>query len=51
VDVLSFSVGMKLVIIAVNVAAGFVALLLTLRTLRWRRVVDERADELPSSLR
>jgi uncharacterized membrane protein YbhN (UPF0104 family) len=50
-DVLSFSVGMKLVIIAVNVAAGSVALLLTLRTLRWRRHVDERSDELPASLR
>jgi uncharacterized membrane protein YbhN (UPF0104 family) len=36
-DVLSFSVGMKLTIISVNVAAGTLALLLTLGTLRWRR--------------
>jgi len=36
-DVLSFSVGLKLTIIAVNVSAGALALLLTLRTLRWRR--------------
>jgi uncharacterized membrane protein YbhN (UPF0104 family) len=40
VDVLSFSVGMKLTIIAVNVAAGAVAILLTLRTLRWRRAFE-----------
>ena len=40
VDVLSFSVGMKLTIIAVNVTAGAVAILITLRTLRWRRVVE-----------
>jgi uncharacterized membrane protein YbhN (UPF0104 family) len=39
VDVLSFSVGMKLTIIAVNVTAGAVALLLMLRTLRWRRAL------------
>ena len=36
-DVLSFSVGMKLTIVAVNVAAGSLALLVMLRTLRWRR--------------
>jgi uncharacterized membrane protein YbhN (UPF0104 family) len=36
-EVLSFSVGLKLTIIAVNVSAGAIALLLTLRTLRWRR--------------
>ncbi|MEX2211463.1 MAG: lysylphosphatidylglycerol synthase transmembrane domain-containing protein [Gaiellaceae bacterium] len=35
--VLGFSVGMKLTIITVNVAAGSTALLLMLRTLRWRR--------------
>jgi hypothetical protein len=37
--VLSFSVGMRLVLVAVNAAAGALALLLTIRTLRWRRVV------------
>jgi uncharacterized membrane protein YbhN (UPF0104 family) len=42
-DVLSFSVGMKLTIVAVNVGAGAVALLVTLRTLRWRRLVAPAA--------
>lgn len=37
---LSFSVGMKLAVIAVNVAVGFVAIALMLRTLRWRRHVE-----------
>ena len=42
--VLSFSVGMKLVLIVVNVAVGLTALLLMLRTLRWRAAVAaERA--------
>ena len=36
-DILSFSVGMKLTIVAVNLAAGALALLIMLRTLRWRR--------------
>jgi uncharacterized membrane protein YbhN (UPF0104 family) len=40
VDVLSFSVGMKLTVISVNVAAGAVAILLMLRTLRWRRLLE-----------
>lgn len=39
VDVLSFSVGMKLVIVAVNVAVGSAAILLMLRTLRWRAAI------------
>jgi uncharacterized membrane protein YbhN (UPF0104 family) len=34
--VLSFSVGMKAVLIAVNVVVGFTAILLMLRTFRWR---------------
>jgi uncharacterized membrane protein YbhN (UPF0104 family) len=38
-DVLSFSVGMKLTIIAVNLAAGTLAILIMLRTLRWRRTL------------
>ncbi len=43
--VLAFSVGMKIVLIAVNVALGFTAILLMLRTLRWRsRVEAERGD-------
>jgi glycosyltransferase 2 family protein len=42
-DVLSFSVGLKLTIVAVNVAAGATALLITLRTLRWRRKLEAAA--------
>lgn len=49
VDVLSFSVGMKLLIIAVNVAAGSIALLVMLRTLRWRRIVEGEEPEVPAS--
>lgn len=43
VDVLSFSVGLKALLIVVNVAAGAAAILVTLRTLRWRRAVTRRA--------
>jgi uncharacterized membrane protein YbhN (UPF0104 family) len=38
--VLSFSVGMKIVLIVANVIVGFTAVALMLRTLRWRRAVD-----------
>jgi uncharacterized protein (TIRG00374 family) len=43
--VISFSVGMHLAIVLVNVVLGFTAIALMLRTLRWRRVVrrEERA--------
>ena len=44
-DVLSFSVGMKMMIIIVNVAAGAVALFLMARTLRWRRLVEEAEEQ------
>lgn len=37
--VVSFSVGVKLVLVAVNVALGFGAILVMLRTFRWRRHV------------
>ena len=37
---LAFSVGMKLTLTAVNVVLGFAAILLTLRTLRFRRLPD-----------
>lgn len=40
---LSFSVGMKLVIVAVNVTVGFTAIALMLGTVRWRRHM--RAEE------
>lgn len=49
VEVLSFSVGMKLVIVAVNVVVGSIAIFAMLRTLRWRQIVeqdDPRAAEL-----
>jgi uncharacterized membrane protein YbhN (UPF0104 family) len=36
---LSFSVGMKLILVAANVALGFAAIVLMLRTVRWRRAV------------
>ncbi len=39
--VLAFSVGMKVTLTVVNVALGFAALLLTLGTVRYRRVVDD----------
>lgn len=37
--VVSFSVGMHLALVAANVAVGFTAIALMLRTLRWRRLV------------
>jgi glycosyltransferase 2 family protein len=43
-SLLAFSVGMKVTLTIVNVAVGFLAILLTLRTLRFRRVLD--ADPL-----
>jgi glycosyltransferase 2 family protein len=41
--VLSFSVGMKIVLISVNVLLGLAAILIMLRTLRWRGIVQRRA--------
>jgi uncharacterized protein (TIRG00374 family) len=38
--VLSFSIGVKIVVTVVNVAIGFVAILVMLRTLRWRDRVE-----------
>jgi hypothetical protein len=40
---LSFSVGMRVTLIVVNATLGFGAILLTLRTLRWRRIVEADA--------
>jgi uncharacterized membrane protein YbhN (UPF0104 family) len=37
--VVSFSVGMHIALVAVNVLLGFAAIALMLRTLRWRRIV------------
>jgi uncharacterized membrane protein YbhN (UPF0104 family) len=45
VAVVSFSVGMKITLTAVNVVVGFSAIALMLRTLRWRRVL---ADQDPT---
>jgi len=39
----AFSVGMKLTLTCVNVIVGFAAILLTLRTLRFRRASDPAA--------
>ena len=42
--ILSFSVGMRITLMCVNVALGGLVLLVVLRTVRWRRVVeDDRA--------
>jgi uncharacterized protein (TIRG00374 family) len=43
-SLLAFSVGMKVTLTIVNVAVGFLAILLTLRTVRFRRVLN--ADPL-----
>lgn len=53
IAVLSFSVGMKLTIVAFNVLLGFGAIALMLRTLRWRRAVagDEALGAAQSSSR
>jgi uncharacterized membrane protein YbhN (UPF0104 family) len=46
--VLSFSVGMNIAIVAVNVVLGFAVIALMLRTLRWRRVLArEQAADVP----
>ena len=36
---LTFSVGMRITLTTVNVVLGFTSILLTFRTLRWRRAV------------
>jgi hypothetical protein len=37
---LSFSIGVKIVLTVVNVTFGFLAILIMLRTFRWREHVD-----------
>jgi uncharacterized membrane protein YbhN (UPF0104 family) len=44
--VLSFSVGMKLTLMTVNLVVGFTAIVLMLRTLRWRRALAGREPGL-----
>jgi uncharacterized membrane protein YbhN (UPF0104 family) len=41
---LAFSVGMKLTLTVVNILLGFTAILLTLRTLRFRGIPDRTAE-------
>jgi len=44
--VLSFSVGMKVVLMSLNIVVGFAAVALMLRTLNWRQVLAKRAPDL-----
>jgi uncharacterized membrane protein YbhN (UPF0104 family) len=44
--VLSFSVGMKVTLMSVNIVIGVAAIGVMLRTLRWRQVLAERAPDL-----
>jgi len=41
----SFSVGMNIALVAVNVLVGFTVLFLMARTLRWRRIADAQKQE------
>jgi uncharacterized membrane protein YbhN (UPF0104 family) len=43
---LSFSVGVKIVLTVVNVTIGFLAIVLMLRTFNWRRHVDRDAEAI-----
>jgi uncharacterized membrane protein YbhN (UPF0104 family) len=45
---LSLSVGMKAVIVTVNVTLGVIALLVMLRTMHWRRLVERDTASQPS---
>ena len=44
--VVSFSVGMKVTLLTVNVVVGFAAIAVMLRTLHWRRALAEGAPKL-----
>jgi len=46
-ELLSFSVGMRVTLIVVNAALGFTAILLMLRTLRFREVIDAEGGAQP----
>ena len=43
-QLLAFSVGMRLTLIATNVVAGFTAIFFTLRTLRYSRAIQATQD-------
>ena len=45
---LAFSVGLKLVTVGTNVVAGFTAIALTLRTLRYKRALEPAAEADPA---
>jgi uncharacterized membrane protein YbhN (UPF0104 family) len=44
-SVISFSVGMNIALVVVNVLVGFAALFLMARTLRWRKLADAQKEE------
>lgn len=46
---LSFSIGMKIVLTVVNVVIGFLAIMVMLRTFDWRRHVDRDAEAIQRS--
>ena len=46
---LAFSVGMKLTLTAVNAVVGFTAILLMLRTFRYRRAIEGKPDTPPTT--
>jgi uncharacterized membrane protein YbhN (UPF0104 family) len=45
--VLSFSVGMKLALMTVNLVIGFTAIALMLRTLRWKQAIAGKGSDVP----
>jgi uncharacterized membrane protein YbhN (UPF0104 family) len=47
---LSFSIGMKIVLTVVNVVIGFLAIVLMLRTFRWRGHVERDAEAIERSV-
>jgi hypothetical protein len=46
---LAFSVGLKLVTVGTNVIAGFTAIALTLRTLRYKRALEPAVETAPEA--
>jgi uncharacterized membrane protein YbhN (UPF0104 family) len=46
-QLLAFSVGFKILVSAVNVTIGAICLAATLRTVRFRRAIDEARGEAP----
>jgi uncharacterized membrane protein YbhN (UPF0104 family) len=46
-ELLSFSVGMRVTLIVVNAALGFTAILLMMRTLRFREAIDAEGQAQP----